>query len=503
MPKGHDKSEASAGFIARHGLWTGDQVRLARDIAARARAEGLHLIRLAWSDSHGQARAKAVTLPVFEAALVDGYNVNVATWTLDAAGGRVFASFTPGSGMDLPEMTGSPNLVVVPDPETFRVLPWAPGVGWVLCDEYFRDGAPFHFSARHRLRQALDQLAARGLTAVIGLEVEWTLLRLLEDTLAEENIGVGGQRGRPLRATPLDSGFSYHSETNMDLMQPILSALTGQFEDLGLGLRSMENEWGAGQVECTFDAKDALRAADDVVLFRAATRQICRRMGHMASFMAVPAGKGLYPSGWHLHLSLTDAKTGENRLTPDAGPALLSPMGQSFLAGLLENAQAGAVFATPTVNGYRRFRANSLAPDRAGWGFDHRGTMVRLLGGPGDAATRYENRIGEPAANPYLFIAAQIAAGLDGVDRKATPWPADDTPYEADRPMLPVSLPDALAALEKSPLYRDALGAIYIRYYLALKRAELSRFDAFLSESGADPAAGVTDWEMNEYFDAF
>lgn len=500
-----DRSEPE-GFIARHGLWTDDQARCAREVAARARAENLQLVRLAWSDSHGHVRAKALTLPAFEAALADGHNINVALWTLDASGSRVFASFTPGGGMDLPEMTGSPNLIAVPDPATFRILPWAPGVGWVLCDEYFRDGAPFHFSARRVLRRTLDALAARGLGAVVGVEVEWYLLKLLDDTLAEENIGILGARGRPLPVAPHDSGFSYHSESNLDLMQPAMSTLVSHYDALGLGLRSIENEWGAGQVECTFAPGDAMRVADDYVLFRTATRQICRRMRHMASFMAVPGRRGLYPSGWHLHLSLCDSG-GASALMPEGGPAAgtgpLSPLGFNFLGGLLDHALEGVVFGTPTVNGYRRFRPNSLAPDRATWGIDHRGAMVRVLGGPGDRATRYEIRTGEPAANPYLFIAAQAAAGLDGILREAEPWATDDAPYEADRPVLPTGLPAALEALEESAFYRDAFGAAYIDYYLALKRAETARFDAFLSDTGVDPAAGVTEWEVNEYFDAF
>ena len=490
------------GFIARHRLWTDDQARCARDVAARARAEKLQLVRLAWSDSHGHVRAKALTLPAFEAALADGHNINVALWTLDASGNRVFASFTLGGGMGLPEMTGSPNLIAVPDPETFRILPWAPGVGWILCDEYFRDGTPFHFSARRLLRRTLETLAARGLSATVGIEVEWYLLKLLDDTLAEENIGMLGQRGDPLPVAPHDSGFSYHSESNLDLMQPVMSALVSHYDALGLGLRSIENEWGAGQVECTFEPGDAMRVADAYVLFRTATRQICRRMGHMASFMAAPGRRGLYPSGWHLHFSLRDGN-GANALTPDAGAGPLSALGMSFLAGLLENALAGVVFGAPTVNGYRRFRPNSLAPDRVTWGFDHRGAMVRVLGGAGDPATRYENRTGEPAANPYLFIAAQVAAGLDGLERGAEPWPADDAPYAADRPMLPTGLPAALETLARSPLYRGVFGEAYIDYYLALKRAEMARFDAFLSDTGVDPAAGVTGWEVNEYFDAF
>ena len=181
-------------------------------------------------------------------------------------------------------------------------------------------------------------------------------------------------------------------------------------------MRSIENEWGPGQVECTFSAQHALRAADDLVLFRTATRQICRRMNHFATFMCRPAIKGYYSSGWHLHQSVVDARTGANRFTPEHAGEHLSPLGHEFLGGLLEHASPATAFATPTVNGYRRFKPNSLAPDRAAWGYDHRGAMIRVLGGAGDPATRLENRGGEPAANPYLYMASQIVAGRDGIE---------------------------------------------------------------------------------------
>src|SRR5262249_20098724 len=167
------------------------------------------------------------------------------------------------------------------------------------------------------------------------------------------------------------------------------------------------------QLECTFAARPALEAADHAFLFRTATRQICRHMGYFATFMARPALKSYYSSGWHLHQSLTDL-SGRNLLMPERADPPLSALGMRYLGGLMQHAGACTAFATPTVNGYRRYRPNSLAPDRATWCHDHRGVMVRVLGGAGDAATRLENRVGEPAANPYLFIASPIAAGRRG-----------------------------------------------------------------------------------------
>ena len=492
------------GFIERHGLWTDAQARRAAELRHLGEREDIQLVRLAWADPHGAARAKAVSLPAFLDALTNGYNINVATSTLDGSGGRVFSSFTKGGGMGLAEMTGSPNLTIVPDPDTFRILPWAPGVGWVLCDEYFRDGRPFHFSTRQILKREIARLADKGLAHIVGLEVEWYLAHLMQDRLTADNTGVPGRRGAPPMTAPVEPGYSYHSETNLDAMQPMLSELARRYAEIGLPLRSVENEYGPGQVECTFSATDAMTAADNYVLFRTATRQVCRREGYFATFMCRPGLPGHFSSGWHLHQSVVDAASGENLFMPESGGSPLSATGENFLGGLLEHALASTVFTTPTVNGYRRFAPNSLAPDRVSWGVDHRGSLMRVIVEAGDRASRIENRAGEPAANPYLFIAAQIAAGLDGLERGLSPGPSDDEPYQAEKPPLPGDLGAALKALDGSAFFRARFGDVFVDYYLRLKQAELDRYAAYCQDSGIDPAAGeVTPWEQNEYYDFF
>src|SRR6478752_2178765 len=262
---------AAVGFIEKFGLWSNDQNRLAKEIKARIKKDKLKLFRVAWADPHGASRAKTVTVPAFLSALENGYNINVATTTLDASGARTFASFTRGGGMDLDEMTGSPNLIIVPDPATFRVLPWEPDVGWILCDEYFVSGKPFYFSPRHLLRKQIERLKKRGMDCGIGLEVEWYLLKLAEQQLTLENIGAPGLKGRAPNDCPVEQGYSFHSESNLDRMQAPLSAVADALEKLDLPLRSFENEWGPGQVECTFAPRSALEAADNFVLFRTAT----------------------------------------------------------------------------------------------------------------------------------------------------------------------------------------------------------------------------------------
>jgi glutamine synthetase len=185
-----------AGFIERHGLWTDAQKAAAEEVKKRIEGDGVKLVRVAWADPHGASRAKMVTASAFLSALREGYNINVATTTLDASGARVFSSFVRGGGMGLDEMTGSPNLVIVPDPRTFRVLPWEPQVAWVLCDEYFTSGLPFHFSPRRLLHQQLRRLEERGMRCHVGLEVEWYLLRLADAPLTHDDIGAPGVQPR-------------------------------------------------------------------------------------------------------------------------------------------------------------------------------------------------------------------------------------------------------------------------------------------------------------------
>lgn len=493
---------STAGFIERHGFWTQDQKHQAAEIAERLAREDIHLVRLAWADPHGYSRAKALTVPAFLSALKSGHNINVATSTLDSAGARTFSSFTRGGGMGLDEMTGSPNLTLVPDPSTFRVLPWAPGVAWIVGDEYFDSGRPFHFSPRQLLRREIEKLKQRGLAQKIGLEVEFYLLRVTQEHLNFDNVGAPGVRGNPVSVCPVEPGFHFHSESSMDMMQPILSALVRSYEAIDLPIRSIEKEWGPGQIECTFAPADALAAADNAMLFRTATKQICRRMGHFATFMSRPRLKGYYSSGWHLHQSIVD-DAGVNRFMPMDTAAPLSPFGMSYVAGLLEHAAPATVFAAPTVTGYRRFKPNSLAPDRASWGFDHRGAMIRVLGGIDDAATRIENRVGEPCANPYLYIASQIVAGMEGVDANLHPGAQDDEPYNADRARLPANLPLALDELDRSTLFRKAWGDLFIDYYLKVKRVEASRYQAAFEAAGKPAGDDATEWEQNEYFDFF
>jgi glutamine synthetase len=388
-------------------------------------------------------------------------------------------------------MRGFPDGILVPDPTTFRTLPWSPGTGWVLSDMYFQSGRPVPFCSRQLMKGALATLADRGFDYMAGLEVEFYITKLEDKKLTPE------QSGWPPDAPTVSTvahGFQYLTEIRNDEIDDILVLLQDHLTEIGLPLRSMEDEWGPGQSEFTFDPQLGLEPADTMLLFRTATKQICRRQGLHATFMTKPALPNFFSSGWHLHQSLV-ARDGErNAFTNrDDDGAPLSELGRYFTGGILEHAAAGSVFSTPTVNGYKRFAPFSFAPDRASWAVENRGAMIRVVGGPNDESTHLENRAGEPCANPYLFMASQIVAGLDGVDRKLDPGSPDLEPYAADRRLLPAGLDDAVAALdEQGQVFRDAFGSPFVEFMLSIKRHELGRYRAH-----------VTDWEQREYFEVY
>jgi glutamine synthetase len=456
-----------------------------REILKEVADRGLETVRFAFVDQHGLVRGKSIAAAEVASALKSGVGFPSSLLAKDTSNKTVFPVFTAGAGFGMPELEGAADALMVADPGTFRVLPWAPRTGWVLCDLRFPSGKAVPFDTRGLLRQALGRLGEAGFGYVAGLEIEFHVFRIVDPRLRPED---AGQPGSPPEVALLSSGYQLLSETRFDQLEPALEILRANLEGLGLPLRSFECEFGPSQAEVTLSAQEGLACADAMVLFRSATKQILRRHGFHATFMCRPKLPNVMSSGWHLHQSLV--KDGKNAFVSEKD--FLSDTGKQFLAGLLEHARASAAFATPTINGYKRYRPYSLAPERVTWGRDNRGVMLRVLGGPGDPASRIENRIGEPAANPYLYFASQIHCGLDGLRRKLDPGAAEHTPYESKAESLPHTLGEAVDCLNKSKMLRDAFGTGFIDYYCRIKEAEIARFNLEVSE-----------WEHREYFDLF
>ncbi|MEQ8662046.1 MAG: glutamine synthetase, partial [Gammaproteobacteria bacterium] len=340
-------SLGKAGFIRQHALYSDEQTAQAEALVARVRELGLQTVRVAWTDQHGILRGKNVMARDFPAVLRNGLDFQTATLFMDTANHLFAPIFERSAGMNFSALAGGPDAILVPDPATFRVLPWADRTGWILTEMFLASGAPCPFDTRRVLRRQLDALARHDMAFMAGLEVEFYITRL-EDRMLEP--AQAGYPPDPPRVSVIAHGFQYLTEDRQDEIDHILVPLQAHLEAIGLPLRTMEDEWGPGQCEFTFDPELGLTPADHMVLFRSATKQVCRRMGYHATFMTRPALPNFFSSGWHLHMSLVDAATQRNLFADEHEP--LSALGQQFVAGLLEHAAAGSIFATPTINGY-------------------------------------------------------------------------------------------------------------------------------------------------------
>jgi glutamine synthetase len=444
--------------------------------------DGLKQLRFSFADQHGVLRGKTLAVSEVEAALEKGVTVTSTLLLKDTSHRTVFPAFTPGGGVGMPELQGAADVLMIPDQSTFKVLPWAPDTGWVLCDLRLQDGRPVPYCTRTLLKNALQKSAHE---MICGLEVEFHVFKITNPNLKPSD---AGQPGNPPEVELLTTGYQYLTEQRYDQIDPVVALLRDALSQLNLPLRSFEVEFGPSQFEFTLSPLPALQAADAMVLLRSAVKQVARRNGYHATFMCRPNLPNVMSSGWHLHQSLRSS----NRNIFSDERQDLSETGKQYLAGLLAHARAACALSTPTINGYKRYRPYSLAPDRVIWGKENRGAMLRVIGRPGDAGARIENRIGEPAANPYLYFASQLHSGLDGMQRKLAPPPAADTPYEAKAEFLPRTLAEALAALRADDYLKRALGESFVDYYCRMKDAEIARHQLEVSE-----------WEQREYFDLF
>ena len=487
------------GFVSRYGLYTQDQAAAADALAEQIRAEGLRTVRLIVVDQHGVPRGKALDPEVAIAAMKNGLDFSGAIYSLDS-GNQVFVpAFAAGGGFGIEEFTGFPDIVLVPDPGTFRVLPWVDGTGWMLCDTYFSNGQPMPLDGRGLMRRMLTELGEAGFDYLAGIEVEYYIVKLDSDHLLPENAGFTPP---PPPVSVWERGYQYLSEVRLDSVAGTLEAIRDGLSAVGIPPRSIEDEWGPGQMEFSFSPIGGLAAADAVVLFRSVVKQICQRRGLLATFMCRPGLPNFFSSGWHLHQSLIARQDGTNAFA--SADDWLSQTGRRFVAGLIEHSMPMTMFSTPTVNGYKRYRPYSFAPDRVCWALENRGALIRVQGAPGDANSHVEMRMGEPAANPYLYMAANIAAGLDGMRRELDPPPpVEADPYVSENAMLPTSLADAIGALEKDTFYRDAFGDTLVDYLLQMKKSENGRYEAAIAESPLAEPGDVSDWEMREYFEFY
>jgi glutamine synthetase len=386
--------------------------------------------------------------------------------------------------------TGFPNDVLWPDMETFRRLPWDPDTGIVLAEARRRDGSVIAEAPRAILQRQAERLASHGLSAWVATELEFYVY---EDSYAQSFLK--GYRG----LSPL-----YHRNGDNDvlvteILDGYLRPLRRAMADLGLPAETTQGEGGVGQVEMNFPADAPLHTADAHVLFKHAAKAIAHRHGRCVTFLAQP-DTGQAGSGCHLHLSLRD-QASLPCMTAAAGTEL-SERARRFLAGLLAFSPELTLLHAPGVNSYRRLQPGGWAPAAATWGHDDRRTMVRVVGsGP---SLRLEFRLPGADANPYLAIAATLAAGVAGLEEEVA-LPADlrtaissgtaavlasGRAAPPDPPAVPMDLTEAIQRFEESKLAARAFGEDIRAHVAGMARHEL-----------ALARRAVTDWELERGFE--
>jgi glutamine synthetase len=446
------------------------------ELRAKAAADGVEFFFALFVDMHGRPCAKMVPVEALDVML---------------GGGSGFAGFAAGP---MGQSPADPDMIAVPDVASYTLAPWQPGLAVLHCDISV-EGEPWPYTPRLILKRMLEKARARGLDYQVGVEAEYFLVRRDGDNGIEV-------------ADPLDrmAGPCYDAK-GLTRMYDHLTTVSKFMNQLGWENYANDHEDANGQFEQNFHFADALTSADRLIFFRYMVHTIAHNAGLAATFMPKPFAN-LTGSGLHLHSSLWDASTGAELFADPADSRGLgmSQLGYQYIAGLIDHGPALAGITCPTVNSYKRMGVGApqsgatWAPAYTTYGGNNRTQMLRVPEGG-----RVENRAVDGSANPYLAMAAQLAAGLDGIDRGLNPGePNQDNLYllSADEVggrgirTLPPTLLHAMDELVADDVMRDALGKTadgdYVDYYAKVKREE---FHAWHSV--------VTDWEVERYLTLF
>jgi glutamine synthetase len=431
-------------------------------VLGRIEKEGIEFVLLWFSDIEGHLKSFAVTPSEIEAALDDGMGFDGSSIT----------------GFNAIEES---DMVAIPDPETFQLMPWKEGetrVARMICDIVTPDGKPYEGDPRYVLRRALDRMASMGFdTFNVGPELEYFLFR---DDKGTETLDEGG----------------YFAMTTLDAASELRQETVRALEGMGIPIEYVHHEVGPSQHEIDMRFSDALSMADHTVTYRLIVKEIAKKSGYHATFMPKPIF-GENGSGMHTHQSLFNE--GRNSFFDGDDEWNLSAVGKAFIAGQLRHArEISAVFAQ-WVNSYKRLVPGYEAPVYVAWSRRNRSALIRIpLYKPGaEQATRAEIRCPDPACNPYLTFATLLHAGLEGIEQGyELPDPMETNLYhltaeqrkERGIVSLPETLGEAVDALAGSELVRKALGPHIFDRYVELKRAEWDEYRVQL-----------TEWELKKY----
>lgn len=450
------------------------------EVIEAARRNNIQLVRFIYVGLDGVLRAKASYVDELEDQLVHGIGLTMAMQSFTALD-TILAE--PRFG---PE---SEDIFLVPDLETFSPIPYSQGQGRVICDMRMRDGSEWDFCTRSLLRRLLRRYREElGLIFQSAAEIEFYILRQ-----------VALDRVEPVDWAKCFSTVGY--DTLGDIALEIINALKAS----GISVSRFIKEYGPGQLEIVMKHRDALRAADDVVVLRDAAKGIAAKHGLVATFIAKPfdwhAG-----SGMHLHISALDEKTGRNIFYSknDERGLSLSKTAYHFIGGILHHMKSLSAIVAPTVNSYKRLIPGSWAPSNICYGYNNRSAAIRVpttKAGKEESNIRIEFRTPDPAANPYLALAATIAAGVHGIREEIDPGdPVNVDAYKLPEEekarrnieLLPRSLDEALSYLDRDHYLKAELGPDLVDEYIKIKKVECDAYNKY-----------VSPWEIRNYVPAF
>lgn len=439
--------------------------KLQRDILKEAQEANVEMIQLQFTDILGQMKNVSVTVHYLAEVLEKGIMFD----------GSSIEGFTRVQESDM---------YLVPDVETFSILPWRTDEGDIIarfiCDVLTHNGEPFAGCPRHLLRRAIRFAAAAGYTMYAGPEPEFFLFETDSD-------------GKPLRKTHDKGG--YFDLSPSDRGENTRTTIVKALESMGFSIEASHHEVAPGQHEVDFRFSDALTAADNLVTFKYVTKAIAAQNRLHAAFIPKPL-YGEAGSGLHIHQSLY--MQGHNHFHDSSRPDGLSDAARHYIGGLLTHARAMTAITNPTVNSYKRLVAGYEAPVDVTWSAHNRSALIRIPTVRGDS-TRIEYRSPDPAANPYLVLALMLHAGLDGIQRQLDPGPATtDSAYELTSllrkergiALLPEDLKEALQCLSESRFVQDVLGDHIYEHFM---KAKLIEWGIYRSQ--------VHNWELEQYLE--
>ncbi|MEU9556720.1 glutamine synthetase family protein [Streptomyces fumanus] len=425
---------------------------------------------LAFPDMQGRLQGKRFAAPFFlDEVLRHGTEGCAYLLAVDAemnpVDGYAMSSWDRGYG----------DFAMRPDLTTLRRVPWHEGTALLVADLAWADGSPVVAAPRQILRRQLERLAEHGLTARAGTELEFIVFKDSYERAWEADY-----RG----LTPANQYNVDYSILGTGRIEPLLRRIRNEMAGAGLTVESAKGECNPGQHEIVFRYDDALVTCDQHAIYKTGAKEIAAQEGVSLTFMAKYNQRE--GNSCHIHLSLA-GPDGESAMAgPDGG---MSPLMRHFLAGQLAALRDFSLLYAPNINSYKRFQPGSFAPTAVAWGHDNRTCALRVVGhGP---SLRFENRLPGGDVNPYLAVAAMVAAGLHGIEQKLElPDPCPGNAYTADFPHVPTTLREAAGLWERSAPAGAAFGDEVVAHYRTMARVELDAFDA-----------AVTDWELRRSFE--